>query len=432
MNSNLRERLLRIKDVRKSTAEPGRETVKGSADRSGLKGWDTVGLQTVKRIFNKQGDIFVPSEFPAALPVIIPDLMFSVDQEGAAERKKITPENLLFFDLETTGLSIGAGTLAFLAAFGRLIPGASGRYHLQITQYLLLDYPGESDFIEAVLSEFFDNCVLVTYNGKSFDSQILATRCLMNGIKPPLYFHADLLHPARRLWKRLLGSCSQGNIEEKVLSFDRSGDIPGALAPEIWFNFLRSGNTESLMGVCEHNRRDIFGLASMFAVMTYIAEDPFAAHEKYPYDTENLALRWHDCMRRQTIAYKLCRNEKDSSDLLKTGKAMLQFAADKGGPRAALVLALHLLRAGDPQSSVGDTGSQDDGRKRLAEIAAGAFPDIYRISALRFLAIDAERCLADFSVALGYVNRAMEMDLSETQTAEFERRKARLLGKMKL
>ena len=103
-------------------------------------------------------------------------------------------ENLLFYDLETTGLSGGASTIAFLAGFGWV-----ENNKLFINQYFLHDFPGEIDFL-LLINEFLDSGkILVSYNGKSFDHPLLRTRFLMKGLKIPLVPEIDLLHTARRL-----------------------------------------------------------------------------------------------------------------------------------------------------------------------------------------------------------------------------------------
>jgi len=270
--SNLRDRLKRIKELKKNN-----KAVQSSVDETDLikRGWLSCGFKVLKREVNVTSPIKASKSLPQALSIIVPDL---------AKRDLPAKEDFLFFDLETTGLSGGAGTVAFLAAFGR---AAAGK--LQITQYLLLDYPGENDFLEHVLNELkTENAVIVSYNGKCFDSQIIKTRCLMNRIKPPLYLHADLLHPARRLWKALIQDCSQSSVETNILGLDRTGDIPGSLAPEIWFEFLKTGVAERLMGICDHNLSDIKGLAAILSSMITIAEAPFKT-DKYSYDTERLA-----------------------------------------------------------------------------------------------------------------------------------------------
>jgi hypothetical protein len=231
-------------------------------------------------------------------------------------------DDLLFFDLETTGLSTGPGTLAFLAAFGRLTEGT-----LKVDQDLLLDYPGETGFLEAVLGEFRESTLVITYNGKSFDSQLLKIRCLMNGIRPPEYFQADLLHPSRQLWKRILPSCSQAAIETGILGLDRTGDIPGAMAPDIWFSFLKTGDPSELPGVCDHNARDIAGLGGILGALCGIAGDPGGAGEKFRCDPENLAIRWHWATRRETFG----------EDAAKTGETLLRAAAEAGYRKAAYI-----------------------------------------------------------------------------------------------
>ena len=292
-------------------------------------GWVEAGHMTLKREFRRPLNIPIPNDFPVALPVLIPDL---IRHQATGETPKI--DDLLLFDLETTGLSGGAGTIAFLAAFGRFVPPAE----IAITQYLLLDYPGEPDFLEGVTGEFSARSppYMVSYNGKSFDSQILRNRLLMNGIKPPDYGHADLLHPARRLWKRKLADCSQATIEVEILGLDRAGDVSGALAPEIWFSFLRDGERNELLSICEHNAKDIAGLATIFLALNEIAKNPVQRLEKYDYDLETLALAWHDTLRRNRMRFL---DGEARNHITDTGERLLTQAAESGYPRAAIVLA---------------------------------------------------------------------------------------------
>ena len=166
-------------------------------------------------------------------PVLVPQCRAYLESHG-----EIAAADLLFFDLETTGLSGGAGTLAFLAAFGSF-DGDS----LMVRQYLLLDYAGEEELLKAVEAELYDespgmekasdsSVVLVTYNGRAYDTQILRNRFLLSGKRRDLAFtHLDLLYPARLLWKHRLRSCSQKDIEREVLRMDRGFDLPGSEAP---------------------------------------------------------------------------------------------------------------------------------------------------------------------------------------------------------
>ena len=294
--------------------------------------WSSSGYNVLVRQVKIELPLAVPKIFCDSIKVIIRD----INKYGKTPK----PQDLLFFDLETTGLSGGAGTLAFLASFGRFLSaGKTGGIILSINQYLLLDYPGESDFLEKAREELLKTGshsspqLIVSYNGKAFDSQIIKNRFLMNGIKAPDYFHADLLYPARKLWKRILPNCSQATVETLIPGLDREGDIPGAMAPDIWFSFLKSGNTKELMGICEHNILDIKGLACIILLMDRIAEAPLKTFKKISFDIENLALEWHNAVTRRRIIIDNMLN------IQAMVKELLETAAHLKMPRALLLLA---------------------------------------------------------------------------------------------
>jgi uncharacterized protein YprB with RNaseH-like and TPR domain len=285
-----------------------------------------VGYLTAKRSFIAIPSPVFPGKLPRSLGILVTYIL---------RFPSFPPQvkDLLFFDLETTGFSTGPGTVAFLAGFGRLTGNG-----LRVDQYLLLDYPGENNFLEALLKEFSGTAspmevsppLVVSYNGKSFDTQLLKIRCLMNGIGLPEYMQADLLHPCRRLWKRVLPSCSQTAIETHILGLDRSGDIPGSLAPDIWFSFLKNGESAELVNICDHNARDITGLLSILEVLCKIAENPFKGGEKFRCDSESLALWWHR-------AVHIHGEGPFAHGTGKTGEALLRAAAENGYRRAAYI-----------------------------------------------------------------------------------------------
>jgi uncharacterized protein YprB with RNaseH-like and TPR domain len=308
---------------------------RGTSSSPLFPGWTEAGFRVLKRELSCELTLPLICTIPRSLAVIIPDLV----RFGRIP----LPEELLFFDLETTGLSGGAGTIAFLAAFGRLTSSKGGNTALTITQYLLLDYPGESEFIENLLKELAASPeraggglpLVVSYNGKCFDSQILKNRCLLNRIRPPECHQADLLHPSRRLWKDILNDCSQATIEVEILGLDRSGDVSGAMAPEIWFSFLRGGyNSQAeLLSVCDHNAKDVAGLAALFLAFVKIADDPFSSRNAFRFDDKALALFWWKAVRKHPsffVADEFC---------VKTAFSLLEAAAKNGSPQAAVALA---------------------------------------------------------------------------------------------
>ena len=176
----------------------------------------------------------------------------------------------LFVDLETTGLSGGAGTVAFLVGCGWFDMGA-----FQVRQFLLTSYAAERALLCAVAECFGDTSLLVTYNGKTFDVPVMETRWLFHRMEMPLdqVRHFDMLHPARRLWRGRAeaadldgsGGCRLTHLERALCAVKRVGDVPGMEIPARYFRFLRSGDARPLEPVLEHNRLDLVSLAAVTA-----------------------------------------------------------------------------------------------------------------------------------------------------------------------
>ena len=258
------------------------------------------------------------SEPPRAL---LPDL-----DRLLAEGFPFSTSRLTFFDLETTGLSGGAGTLAFLAAFGTV----DGRGALSVTQVLLLDYPDEARFLQKCAERLTG--LVISYNGKSFDSQIIKNRCVMNAQTPPEYAHADLVYPARYLWKRTLFSCGQKDIEEYALGIRRTDDLPGRDAPDAWLSFLRTGDNRRLLRVCAHNLADIAGLYAVWDALCRLSARPLETWRGYHADIERLALRYRVYLKRS--CRRGCPAPLESEE---RALRLLETAALEGGEVAALL-----------------------------------------------------------------------------------------------
>jgi len=165
----------------------------------------------------------------------------------------------VFFDLETTGLSGGAGTQAFLVGVGWFEDDGA----FTTRQYLLARYSDERPMLIAVAEELGRAGALVSFNGKSFDAPVLETRYLFHRLEwtASQQPHIDVLHPARRFWKE--DDCSLVALEHQILGAWREDDVPGSEIPERYFRFVRSGDASPLSGVLEHNRRDLLSLAGL-------------------------------------------------------------------------------------------------------------------------------------------------------------------------
>ena len=165
----------------------------------------------------------------------------------------------VFFDLETTGLSGGAGTQAFLIGCAWFDDDGA----LTTRQYLLARYSDERAMLAAVAEDLGRAGAIVSFNGKSFDAPVLETRYLFHRLEwtASQRVHIDVLHPARRFWKE--DDCSLGVLEQQVLGAWRDGDVSGYEIPERYFQFVRSGDARPLVAILEHNRLDLVSLAGL-------------------------------------------------------------------------------------------------------------------------------------------------------------------------
>ncbi len=175
-------------------------------------------------------------------------------------------ERMAFLDTETTGLAGGAGTLVFLVGVGTF-EGDTFR----LRQYFLRDPSEEPGMLSALQDDLEAIQGFVTFNGQAFDVPLLEMRYRV-GLRQdwPLtgWPQLDLLHPARRLWRRSLPDCSLGTIEREVLGVSRSQeDIPGSLIPAMYLDYLRTGDASDMARVLYHNAIDILSLVGLTSLI---------------------------------------------------------------------------------------------------------------------------------------------------------------------
>jgi len=189
------------------------------------------------------------------------------------------PSRVLYMDLETCGFS---GSSLFLIGLLRFMEGKP-----VVEQLLARDYSEES----AVLAHFWKLLpayeVLVTFNGKAFDWPFVRDRSTalrlghgssragqqlgQRGDPAPATFqlgpvaHLDVLHFARRLWKKefSLPNCRLQTLESALCRRRRYGDIPGHMIGEAYHAFIRSGDARRLKQVLHHNLVDLLTLAEL-------------------------------------------------------------------------------------------------------------------------------------------------------------------------
>lgn len=187
---------------------------------------------------------------------------------GDARLSAFAAREALFLDIETTGLEHGAGNVAFLVGLGHF---EDDGFHLR--QVVLREPNEEAALLAYVWEALTEHTYLASFNGKSFDISVLQHRLVLQRfcsaresalkLKP----HFDLLHLGRALYRGLWPDARLQTLEARRLGFVRDGDMPGALAPECYFAWLRDGDARPLAGIARHNAHDVMSMTVLAAAL---------------------------------------------------------------------------------------------------------------------------------------------------------------------
>ena len=306
-------------------------------EKSGfLPGWERIAPHTYTRtvetgfsLDENRGDCFEESYFA---------------NQRLRRKKGLAPapltaiplSRLSFFDLETTGLSGGAGTIAFLSAVGFFEGGS-----FLVTQVFIDDFPGEPAFLDFTINLLADHPYLVTYNGAAFDLPLLRTRCIMNAVPVPEFGHIDLLHMSRKFWRKTFGSCSLQAMEIAVLGEGREDDVPGFLIPRLWLEYsgataadadAHEASLVAMEKVAAHNLVDVRSLARLFLRVEGIMKEPCVRWESERVYVPHLAM------------------ELMAADRSEEGYALLEEGAAAGEHGALKLLFRFYRRAKDMEA----------------------------------------------------------------------------------
>ena len=167
----------------------------------------------------------------------------------------------LYLDIETTGLSGGAGTIPFLVAMGVFEEEGFVLY-----QGFLRGPEEEAAMLADVADRVANAQALVSFFGKSFDRHRLEDKMRVHGIRAPFAErpHWDLYHPLRRLYEGAFRDGRLGTMERELCGVQRVDDLSGRFAPEAWFDFL-ADRAHLLEDVFRHNEDDVLSLVVLAA-----------------------------------------------------------------------------------------------------------------------------------------------------------------------
>ena len=225
-----------------------------------------------------------------------------------------TPEDVLFFDIETTGLSARSAGL-YLIGVLTYTPEAAG--HWTLLQYFCEDVADEPAVLQAFFELLCTKKILISYNGDGFDIPFLCHMVEQYGLHAPRPYHStsprdrvdcldtdssafadtrplysfdtvesfDLFKKFRPL-KRLLGlpdlklkSC------ERFLGIDREDRFTGGELIEVYFEWQKTKTPALLDTLLLHNAEDIANLPNLLPLLRY---------RSLPHS--DFQLRAHECL----------------------------------------------------------------------------------------------------------------------------------------
>ena len=189
---------------------------------------------------------------------------------GDAALASFDARDALFIDIETSGLSGGAGTQVF--QIGLLEFEAE---QIQLWQGFLRSPDEAPALLEACAQRVRRKSTLVSFFGKSFDRHRLEDQMRLHHVDPPFEgrAHLDLYHPCKRLYGKAFADGRLSTMERELCGVERERDLPGAFAPAAWFDFLAQ-REHLLEAVFLHNRLDVLSLVVLCAHLSGVFEMP--------------------------------------------------------------------------------------------------------------------------------------------------------------
>ena len=176
------------------------------------------------------------------------------------------PDDFLFLDIETTGLTPETAQIYLIGALS----------HTEDTGWTLRQWFADSlSSEEEILRAFFSFAssfkTLVHYNGDGFDLPFLMRCAAQYGIPHPFEGMNSLdLYRAARPYRKIFGT---GRINQKsmelFLGLSRADRFSGGELISVYQNYLNAGGTALLQQLLLHNEEDVTGLPVLLSLLSY-------------------------------------------------------------------------------------------------------------------------------------------------------------------
>lgn len=165
--------------------------------------------------------------------------------------------DIVFLDIETCGLYdcplflIGVGTIQ--------------QSVLRMELIFMRDLPEEKAALAYLQQYLSDKKAIVSFNGVSFDLPFINKRLVAQRLPSPIDLpHFDAMRLATKIYRNEFSAFNLGNLEKKLLHFHRVDDLPSALVPSYYFNYLDTGDIKPLLPILEHNKWDLVSTAGIW------------------------------------------------------------------------------------------------------------------------------------------------------------------------
>jgi uncharacterized protein YprB with RNaseH-like and TPR domain len=294
---NLKERLNRLTSVSKSQPEPRSEVLSELRQRldrllEPKKTYQKRPIIPIEQLVRgevlstPEGETFLTKEnFPPdfrcgemALADLLTIPTYPAHLLSKDERlKELDFRKALFLDTETTGLTGGTGTFAFMVGLGFFQED-----QFLVHQLFMRDYSEEKASL-SLLKEMLDAFqFLVTFNGRQYDIPLLETRFILSRKSSKLREmpNFDLLFPSRRIWKGAYENCRLVTLESQLLGVERTDDIPSEWIPYLYFDYIQTGDARKIHQVFYHNQMDILSMVALAGRIHLVYHDPAAARPR--------------------------------------------------------------------------------------------------------------------------------------------------------
>ena len=176
-----------------------------------------------------------------------------------------SPEQVLFFDIETTGFSPASSSLYLIGAL------AMEQGRLKLTQWFATRMSEEQEVLLAFKEYLSHYSCLVHFNGDQFDIPYLEKCAGAYGITLPFSNcqSVDILKQVRQ-HKKLLGlsNCRQKTVEQ-FLSIHREDMYDGGQLIPVYQQYLGNHATELLDLLLLHNAEDVTGMLQLLPILSY-------------------------------------------------------------------------------------------------------------------------------------------------------------------